>query len=108
MIKISVYKTKDGKSPYYEWLEELDIGTQAIIESRMARVRMGNFGAHKIVKGGNGFYELIFDYGPGYRIYYGKKGLSSVILINAGDKGSQRRDIAKAYRYWQECKELST
>lgn len=106
MIKIDVYKTSDDKSPYYEWLDELDIPIQAIIEKRMARVRLGNFGDHHNVKGCPGVYELIFDFGPGYRIYYGKKGLSVIILLIGGDKRSQKRDIAKAKRYWQECKEL--
>ena len=106
MIKIDVYKTLDGKSPYYEWLDDLDINIQAIIEKRMTRVRLGNFGDHHNIKGGKGIYELIFDFGPGYRIYYGKKGLSLIILLMGGDKGSQKRDITKAKRYWQECEEL--
>ena len=103
MIKIEVYKTADDKSPYYEWLDGLDISVQASIEKRMARVRLGNFGDHHTVK--DGVYELIFDFGPGYRIYYGKKTLSIIILLLGGDKKSQKRDIAKAKRYWKECKE---
>lgn len=106
MVKIDVYKTSENKSPYYEWLEDLDIPVQAMIEKRMTRVRLGNFGEHHGIKGCSGVYELIFDKGPGYRIYYGKKGLSIIILLIGGDKGSQQRDIAKAKRYWQECKEL--
>lgn len=106
MIKIDVYKTSDNKSPYYDWLEDLDIPVQAMIEKRMTRVRLGNLGKHHGVTGCSGVYELIFDVGPGYRIYYGKRGLSIIILLIGGDKGSQQRDIAKAKRYWQECKEL--
>lgn len=102
MIKIIVYETPEKRSPYFEWLEDLDIKTQAIIEKRMTRIRLGNFGDCKPLKNGDGVCEIIFDYGPGYRIYYGRSGMSIIILLIGGQKRSQKRDIEKAKRYWQD------
>lgn len=67
---------------------------------RLRRIKRGNFGNCKPLRGYNGIYELVIDLGPGYRIYYGKQGSTVVILLMGGDKGSQERDIEKAYRYW--------
>ncbi len=44
-------------------------------------------------------------FGPGYRIYFGKDGDEVVLLLVGGDKGSQRKDIAKALTYWSDYKE---
>ena len=68
-------------------------------------IRDGNFGDCKQLRGGDGIYELSIDYGPGFRIYYGKKGSTIIILLAGGEKGSQSRDIAKAKRYWLDFKE---
>ena len=61
---------------------------------------MGNFGDAKQLKGKNGIWELRIDYGPGYRVYFGKKGTTIVIILAGGSKKSQDRDIAKADKYW--------
>jgi len=45
---------------------------------------------------GDGASELRVDYGPGYRVYFTRRGNTLVILICGGDKSSQGRDIAKA------------
>lgn len=66
---------------------------------------MGNFGDAKMIKGGEGIWELRIDYGPGYRVYFGKQGATIVILLTGGDKKSQNRDIAKAKRYWLDYKD---
>jgi putative addiction module killer protein len=66
---------------------------------------LGNFGDCKLIKGGEGVSELRIDYGPGYRIYFGKDKATIVALLIGGNKGSQTRDIAKAKRYWLDYKE---
>lgn len=104
-IKIIIYSTKTGKEPYSDWEDGLDQLTRAIIKNRLNRIRVGNFGDAKIIKGGEGIWELRMDFGPGYRIYFGKQGTTIVILLTGGDKKSQSRDIAKAKRYWLEYKE---
>ena len=80
---------------------------RAIIRTRLDRMSLGNFGDSKIIKGSGGIWELRIDVGPGYQIYFGKKGSTVIILLVGGDKGSQARDITKATSYWLECKELT-
>jgi putative addiction module killer protein len=99
-IKVVFYKTEAGKVPYLEWVNDLDNTTSAKISARVDRVEDGYFGKHKPLEGHHGIHELIIDYGPGYRVYYGKQGAFIVILLVGGEKKSQKRDIEKAYRYW--------
>lgn len=104
LIKISVYVTDTGKSPYFEWENKLESFTKAIVSNRIDRIKVGNFGDAKMIKDGSGIWELRIDYGPGYRIYFGKQGLTVVILLTGGDKKSQKRDIKKAQQCWLEYK----
>ena len=46
--------------------------------------------------------ELRVDVGPGYRVYFGVMGKTVVVLLTAGDKSSQERDIARAKAYWKD------
>ncbi len=103
-IEIILYTTDTDKQPFVEWQDDLDRKTRLIVFSRLTRVRSGNFGNHKQLKGHKELWELIFDYGPGYRVYFAKEGSKVVILLCGGDKGSQDRDIQKAKRYWQDYK----
>ncbi len=100
LIKIIIYTTNAGKSLFSDWVENLEMNDRAIIRARIARVRLGNLGDCKQIKGGGGVWELRITHGPGYRIYFGKKGKSIIILLTGGDKGSQNRDITKAKKYW--------
>jgi len=56
---------------------------------------------------GGGVFELILDFGPGYRIYFSEIGNIVVLLLCGGDKGSQIRDIERAKMYWREYKEVT-
>lgn len=107
MIKIVIFTTKTGTQPFVAWLDALNVKTQAIVVARIARVRGGNFGDCKLIKGGAGIRELRIDYRPGFRIYFGKKETTIVVLLTGGNKSSQNRDIEKAKRYWLAYKELS-
>lgn len=71
---------------------------RARIRVRLNRVRLGNFGDCKSV--GGGVSELRIRYGPGYRVYLGRKGNRLVILLYGGDKRTQSNDIALAQQYW--------
>ncbi|PTU33293.1 type II toxin-antitoxin system RelE/ParE family toxin [Stenotrophobium rhamnosiphilum] len=80
---------------FAEWMANLrDIQSRAVIARRIERMASGNFGDHKSV--GEGVSELRVPLGPGYRVYYTQRGRQIVILLCAGDKSSQRRDINKA------------
>lgn len=104
LIKILIYSTRTGNEPYSNWENGLDNITKAIVKNRLERVRLGNFGDVKVIKGGAGMYELRINYGPGYRIYFGKKETMLIMLLTGGNKKNQSRDIAKAKQYWFECK----
>ena len=106
VIKIIIYAADNGKSPFDKWREKLDNGAKTIIRVRLARIAGGDFGDHKMLIGCDGVCELRIAYGPGYRIYYGKRGMTVVVILAGGDKGSQKRDIEKARQYWLASKEL--
>lgn len=97
--QIEMYQTEDGATPYEDWLNGLkDKNTRGIIRNRVDRIKLGNFGVHKGV--GEGVEELVIDYGPGYRVYYGLDGDKVVILLCGGDKKTQDADIRLAKQYW--------
>lgn len=100
-IQIEFYETKEGKIPFSIWLKSLnDSKARARIRVRIDRLKRGNFGDSKSV--GEGVYELRIDYGPGYRVYFGKVGLTIVLLLCGGDKSTQTVDIRKAKIYWHD------
>lgn len=77
------------------WLRGLS-DRQAVtrITGRIARLEIGLFGDVKPI--GGGVSELRIPRGPGYRLYYVQRGPVLVVLLCVGDKGTQRRDIARA------------
>lgn len=100
------YVTLSGKVPFLEWLNNLkDPVTRLRIRRRLDRVEQGNFGDCEPV--GEGISELRLAFGSGYRIYFAEWDDAIIILLCAGDKGSQKKDIKLAKSYWQELKERS-
>ncbi len=100
-IELFEYLTETGQNPFREWLEGLkDRQGRAKIRVRLNRIRLGNFGDCKGV--GGGVSELRIPYGPGYRVYFGHRENTVVILLCGGDKKTQSRDIAQAQAYWNE------
>jgi putative addiction module killer protein len=99
---IEYYKTPDGKKPFKEWLLGLDASVRHRILTRIKYVEQGNFGDHH--GEGQGVWALIFDFGPGYRVYYGMLGDALVLLLNGGNKRRQEQDIALAHMYWVDYK----
>jgi putative addiction module killer protein len=66
------------------------------------RISLGNFSNVEGV--GFGVFEYKLDFGPGYRVYFGKDGEALVILLGGGTKKRQRRDIEAALANWQDYK----
>jgi putative addiction module killer protein len=95
-FQVDVYEAENGKLPYLEWENDLSAKDRAIVTTRLVRIRRGNFGDAKPLKGTNGIYEFRIDFGPGYRIYYGMKNKKIILLLCGGDKGTQKKDIQKA------------
>jgi putative addiction module killer protein len=78
---------------YSTWFKSLrDVQARARILARVRRLSLGNPGDIKPV--GSGVTEMRIDYGPGYRIYFVKRGETVVILLGGGDKSTQQADIA--------------
>lgn len=82
---------------FARWLDSLrDIHTRARVQARIERLAAGNPGDVKPI--GEGVSELRIDYGPGYRVYFKKRGRELVILLAGGDKSSQASDVKTALR----------
>jgi putative addiction module killer protein len=81
---------------FSNWLRRLkDDNAAARIVARIRRMELGNKGDAKSV--GSGVMEMRVDHGPGYRVYYMQHGASLVILLCAGEKRTQTRDIKRAH-----------
>ena len=80
-----------------------DERARALIASRLDRLAYGNAGDVKPV--GQGISELRIDYGPGYRVYFQKRGNTIVILLCGGDKSTQAKDIKTVKRLAEEWSE---
>jgi len=81
---------------FSRWFAKLrDHQARARILARVRRLSLGNPGDVKPV--GQGVSELRIDYGPGYRVYYVQRGEALVVLLAAGDKSTQERDISRAH-----------
>jgi putative addiction module killer protein len=88
---IEVRQTDEFKN----WRAALkDVVTRRRIGARIDRLSFGNFGDVKSV--GDGVSELRLDFGPGYRLYFVRRGEALVILLCGGDKSTQSRDITRA------------
>lgn len=88
---IEIHKTK----AFAKWLDGLhDLRARARVMARIERLAAGNMGDIKPV--GGGVWEMRIDYGPGYRLYYVRRGNEIVVLLAGGDKKSQTRDIKTA------------
>lgn len=99
--EIRHYQTESGIDVFGRWLAGLsDPMTRARIEVRLSRVERGLLG--DVERVGNGVSELKLDIGPGYRIYFGKDGKRIIILLCAGDKSTQKKDINRAIDYWKD------
>ena len=99
MYEIEIYRDKSGKVPFIEWNLSLDTMTAAKIDARLARFRdTGHLGKCEPV--GGGVFELKFDFGPGYRVYFGYYSKDCLVVLWGGNKKSQQKDINKAKEYW--------
>jgi len=100
--QILEYVNAAGVSPFAKWRESLDATARARITVAVYRLEAGNFSAAK--GAGAGIFELRLDFGPGYRVYFGKDGEQFVILLGGGTKKRQQADIETAQALWLDYK----
>ena len=95
MLEVQTYLNPNGQDPYAQWLGDFaDRQARARVLVRVNRMAAGNFGDCKPIA--EGVWELCFDWGPGYRVYYAQAGKRLVLLLAGGDKRTQQADIATA------------
>jgi putative addiction module killer protein len=102
MLEIRYYVAADGRQPFAEWFADLEAVARAKIARAVARMEQGNLSNVKPV--GGGVLEYRIDFGPGYRVYFGRDGETLVILLTGGSKKRQQRDIEAAFACWQDYK----
>lgn len=95
----------DGRSPFAAWFDSLPAPAAVKVSIALERIELGNLSNAKSV--GKGVMEYRVDFGPGYRIYFGRKGEELVILLAGGSKQRQQNDIASAQARWAEYKRRS-
>src|ERR1700761_2927164 len=106
MLELRYYVASDGGSPFEEWFTGLNVQAAAKVAVTLARLEQGNLSNVKSV--GEGVLEYRIDWGPGYRVYFGRDGDTLVILLTGGTKQRQQRDIATAKALWTDYKRRRT
>lgn len=103
MYSIRKYECADGSIPFDDWIHSFKNPLhRARLLKRLDKVQLGNLGDWTVV--GNGVFELREHFGQGYRIYYGIEKQTVILLLCAGNKSSQTKDIKLAKQYWQNFK----
>ena len=99
MLELRYFTYQDGSSPFEQWFQSLDSIAASKVTVALARMEQGNFSNCKSV--GHAVLEFRIDWGPGYRIYFGRQGEKLVILLTGGTQRRQQRDIASAQEMWR-------
>ena len=102
VVEVREYLAADGGSPYQKWFNSLNAQTAAKVAIAVTRIEHGNLSNAKSV--GAGVQEYCIDFGPGYRIYFGRDGDRLVILLGGGTKKRQQEDIRHAQALWADYK----
>jgi putative addiction module killer protein len=99
-MEVREYVAANGSSPYAKWFNGLNSQAAAKVAIAVSRMAQGNLSNAKSV--GAGLQEYRIDFGPGYRIYFGRDGERLVILLGGGTKARQQDDIRRAQALWSE------
>jgi putative addiction module killer protein len=102
VIEVREFLDTTGRSRYAAWFDSLNAQAAAKVATAVTRISLGNFSNVESVA--SGVFEYKLDFGPGYRIYFGKDGETLVILLGGGSKKRQQRDINDAHANWQDYK----
>jgi putative addiction module killer protein len=102
VLELRYYLAGNQESPFEIWFDDLDEAAAAKVTVALERLRQGNTSNAKGV--GDGVLEYRINWGPGYRVYFGRDGETLVILLTGGTKKRQGRDIAQAKEFWTDYK----
>ncbi len=97
MNDVQEYIDENGKSPFGKWFISLNNQAAAKVTTMLEKIAQGNFSNVSPV--GEGVSEYKLDWGPGYRVYFGRDGDRLVILVGGGTKKRQSADITAAKAY---------
>ncbi len=97
-VEILEYLDSAGRSPFAQWFNGLNAVAAARVTVAVTRLGLGNFSNVEGV--GGGVYEYKIDFGPGYRVCFGKDGERTVILLGGSAKKRQSAAIAAAQTAW--------
>ena len=100
MLDVREYIDIAGRSPFTKWLRALNVHAAAKVATALERIADGNLSNVKAV--GDGVLEYKIDFGPGYRIYFGRDGDRLIILRAGGTKKRQQNDIRRAKANWED------
>lgn len=101
-MRILEYIDAGGRRPFSNWFDELDPRAAAKVAVALTRMESGNLSNAKGLAAG--LLEYRIDFGPGYRIYFGRDGETIVVLLGGGTKKRQRNDIETALQRWMDYK----
>lgn len=102
-MQVQIYADAIGYEPFQTWIDQLrDAQGRRRIIARLQRLKQGNPGDVSPI--GEGLSELRLDFGPGYRVYFGKHAVDIILILCGGDKSSQKQDISKAKDYWKQVR----
>jgi len=97
---VVIYQDARGREPFTAWLGRQDATLRSAVLRRLGRVADGLLGDTRPV--GSGVQELRFAAGGGCRVYFGQDGARVVVILCAGTKRTQRRDIDRAQACWRD------
>ena len=98
-VELRYYIALNGRDYYHEWLTELDPNTRGRVLVFMTRLEVG-IGYTKPID--NKLWELVIDFGPGYRVFFTKEGRMIALIFAGCDKSQQKRTIALVKRLLKE------
>ena len=100
MVDLRAYREERGGSPFRKWFDLLHAQAARKVTTALYRLGLGNFSNTKSV--GAGVYECRINFGPGYRVYFGRDGETILILLGGGTKQRQQIDINLALYRWHD------
>ena len=106
MLDVREYIDPDGRSPFAKWLCALNVQAAAKVATALERIADGNLSNVKAIA--SGVVEYKIDFGPGYRIYFGRDGDRLIILLAGGTKKRQQEDIRQAKANWEDYRNRKT